>query len=84
MCTGGDGRKLDVHYNMQTVVDSKNRLIVACEVINCANDSGSLYPMSLEAKDVLAVDNFTNLADRRYYNGEAIHCQQLKATYFSS
>ena len=72
MRTGGDGRKLDVCYNMQVVVDSKHHLIVNCEVINCANDSGSRSPMSQQAKDLLAVDNFTNLADSGYYNGEAI------------
>ena len=72
MRTGGEGRKLDVCYNMQVVADSKYHLIVDFEVTNCANDSGNLYIMSEKAKNILEVKSFTNLADKGYYNGEAI------------
>ena len=72
MRTGGEGRKLDVCYNMQVVADSKYHLIVDCEVTNCSSDSGNLYTMSQKAKDILEVDSLTNLADKGYYNGEAI------------
>jgi len=72
MRTGGEGRKLDVCYNVQTVVDSKHHLIVDFEVTNCSSDSPNLAVMSEKAKDILAVDSFTNLADKGYYNGETI------------
>jgi len=72
MRTGGEGRKLDVCYNMQVVADSKYHLIVDCETTNCSSDSGNLYTMSQKAKDILEVDSLTNLADSGYYNGEAI------------
>jgi transposase len=72
MRTGGEGRKLDVCYNMQVVADSEHHLIVDFEVTNCSNDSGNLHAMSEKAKDILGVDSLTNLADKGYYNGEAI------------
>ena len=72
MRPGGEGRPLDVCYNVQTVVDSKNHLIVDFEVTNCANDSGELYRMSEKAKQALGVERLTNLADKGYYHGKEI------------
>ena len=72
MRNGGDGRRLDVGYNVQTVVDSKNHLIVEFEVNNCSSDSGQLHKMSEKAKEILEVEMITNLADSGYYNGEDI------------
>jgi len=72
MRTGGEGRKLDVCYNIQTVADSEHHLIVDFEVTNCSSDSPNLFIMSEKAKEILAVDSLTNLADKGYYNGETI------------
>ena len=77
MCSGGDGRKFDVSYNVQTVVDSKHKLIVDFEVTNCASDGGTLSGMSERAKTALGVETLTNLADKGYYSGEdIIKCEQ--------
>lgn len=72
MRNGGDGRKLDVGYNVQTVVDGKYHLITDFEVTNCSSDSGELYKMSRKVKEILEVEEFTHLADMGYYNGEDI------------
>jgi hypothetical protein len=72
MHSGGDARKLDVCYNVHTVVDSKHKLIVDFEVSNKSNDFGNLHAMSEKAKEVLEVQTFTNLADKGYYDGQDI------------
>jgi hypothetical protein len=72
MRTGGEGRPLDVCYNVQTVVDSKNHMRVDFEVTNRANDSGELYKMSRKAKEALEVERLTKLADTGYYHGKEI------------
>jgi len=72
MRPGGDGRPLDVCYNVQTVVDGKNHMIVDFEATNRANDSGELYRMSEKAKEALGVERLTNLADAGYYHGKEI------------
>jgi hypothetical protein len=69
MRSGGDNRKLDVCYNVHTVVDSKYHLIVDYEVSACANDAGNLGRVSELAKEALEVDELTNLADMGYYDG---------------
>jgi hypothetical protein len=40
----------DVGYNVQTVVNAKNKLIVTYDVINNSADQGQLYNMSKKAK----------------------------------
>ena len=70
--SGGDGRKLDVGYNVHTVVDSKYHMIVEFELTNISNDSGNLYKMSEQAKEVMEVSELTNLADKGYYDSEDI------------
>lgn len=72
MHSGGDGRKLDACYNAQTIVDSKNKLIVDFDISDRADDKGNLYSMSEKAKEVLEVETLTNLADKGYYDGEDI------------
>ena len=74
MKTSGKGI---VGYNVQAAVDSKHHLIVTHEVTNNGSDRAQLAPMSKKAKDVLAVDELTVVADRGYYNGEEIRaCEQ--------
>ena len=81
MKQSGEGRTLDVCYNVQAVVDSKNHLIVDFEVTNCANDSGELHRMSEKAKEALGVEGLTNLADKGYYNSkEIVACEESGVT----
>jgi len=72
-----------VGYNVQTAVDSKHHLIVAHEVTNNGSDRAQLASMSKQAKDVLACDELTVVADRGYYNGEEIlACEQAAITTY--
>ena len=70
MHSSGDGRKIDVGYNVQTVVDSKYHLVVDFEVTNNSCDVGNLHKMSEKAKEMLEVEELTNLADKGYYSSE--------------
>ena len=72
MHSGGDNRKLDVCYNVQTITDGKHHLIVDFDVTNQPEDKGNLENMSEKAKEVLEVETLTNLADKGYYDGEDI------------
>jgi transposase len=72
MRSGGDGREIDVCYNVQTVVDHKYRLIVDYEVTNNSSDAGNLYPMMKRAKEILEVEELTCLADKGFYDSEDI------------
>jgi hypothetical protein len=49
----GTGRGTDVCYNVQTAVDSKHKLILACEVTNDTSDRDWRSPMALQVKAVL-------------------------------
>jgi transposase len=59
---------IDVCYNVQTVVDSKNKLIMDCEVINNPTDQGQLSNMCKKAKEILGVETIQALADKGYYS----------------
>jgi transposase/IS5 family transposase len=72
MRTNGEGRKVDVGYNVQTVVDSKYHMVVDFEVTNQSGDVGNLYTMTGRAKEVLEVEELTVLADKGYYDSEDI------------
>jgi transposase len=67
----GKGRGTEVCYNVQTAVDSKHKLIVACEVTNDPGDRDWLSPMVLQAKEVLA-GRFDAVADVGYYHGHEV------------
>jgi transposase len=61
--------KFEVCFNMQTVVDSKNKLFVAVEVVNDINDQGQLSNMINNAKKVFEEDRkIAIVADTGYYN----------------
>ena len=64
MATGST--KMDVCYNVQAVVDAKHKLIVEFEVCNQGNDANFITPMALSAKQILAVDTITIVADAGY------------------
>lgn len=81
MRSGGDGRKLDVCYNIHTVVDSKNHLIVEYDVSSCSSDSGNLKAMSDKAMEIMELETITNLADAGYYNSkDIVACEQSGVT----
>ena len=73
----------EVSYNVQTVVDSKHKLIVAYEVTNEGNDLGQLALMAQQAKEALQVKELTVLADGGYYEGNALkECEQAGVTTY--
>jgi transposase len=59
-------------YNVQVAVDDKHKLIVASEVVNDGNDAGQLHKMATAAKEALAAETLTALADTGYYNGNEL------------
>ncbi len=61
-----------VGYNMQSVVDAKNHLIVAHEVTNIGIDKGQLSSMAAMARDALESRSVEVLADKGYYKSEEI------------
>lgn len=78
----GNGRA-DVSYNVQTAVDSKHKLIVACEVTNDINDRYQLAPMAQRAKEALGVEALTVVADKGYATGTEIYtCEQSGITVY--
>ncbi|AOY76026.1 transposase [Clostridium formicaceticum] len=48
---------IDVCYNVQTVVDSKHKLVVDCDVINNPTDHGMLSKMAGNAKEIFDVED---------------------------
>jgi len=69
MITRGSGI---VGYNVQTAVDVKHHLIIAHEITNVGNDRAQLMNMATQAKEAIASDELTVVADRGYYNGTEI------------
>ncbi len=61
---------IDVCYNVQTVVDSKHKLVVDCDVINNPTDHGMLSKMAKSAKEIFNVEELKALADKGYYNAK--------------
>ena len=63
-----------VGYNVQNVVDTEHKLIVAHEVTNKPTDRSQLLPMAKLAKETLGPEGaLTVLADRGYYKGTDIY-----------
>jgi transposase len=72
-----------VSYNVQTVIDSKHKLIVAYEVTNEGNDLGQLTNMAMQGKQALGVDELTVLSDGGYFDGEKIkECEAAGITTY--
>ena len=57
---------LDVCLNVQTAVDSKNKMIVEFEVTNQAQDKNMLTPMAEKTSEILAAPSLTFVADNGY------------------
>ena len=80
MATSGRGTGI-VGYNVQTVVDTEHHMIVAHEVTNVGHDRAQLTAMSTLARDALAQEKLTVLADRGYFDSEEIlQCAEEKIT----
>jgi transposase len=80
MKKGGMGSQMS--YNVQTVVDTEHKLIIAHEVTNAPVDRGQLSTMATLAQEALQVRELTVLADKGYYKGEemqACHLAGIKA-----
>lgn len=60
----------EVSYNVQSVVDSKNKLIAGMEVVNQSNDQGQLGKVMPKVKEELELEETTVLADKGYYKTE--------------
>ena len=58
--------KMDVCYNVQTAVDSKNKLIVEFEVTNHADDYNQIRQMSAKVEEILETKGLTITADAGY------------------
>ena len=72
----GGNAGLDVCYNVQSVVDSKNGLIVDIDVINSSVDRGELFSMTEKAKEIMEAEEITALADRGYYeSADIVKCE---------
>ena len=81
MRSGGDGRKLNVRYNVHTAVDSANHLVVDFEVTTCASDAGNLKTMTDKSMEVMEVTSLTNLADAGYYDSkDIVACEESGIT----
>lgn len=64
--------KLEVCYNVQSVVDSKNHFVIDAVAVNDVNDLNQLSSMALNAKKLLCKRKMKVLADTGYYNGTEI------------
>ena len=60
---------LDVAYNIQATVDSKNALVIDQYVTNAPTDQGELSKASSRSQQILSNKDITVLADKGYYNG---------------
>jgi transposase len=61
---------VEVSYNVQSVVDAKNKLIADMAVTNNAADAGQLAEVMVEVKSDLGIEEICVLADKGYYKTE--------------
>jgi len=60
----------DISHNVQIAGEEKNHFIVAVDVTSEAVDYGQLHSIASQAKEELAVDELTAIADRGFYSSE--------------
>jgi transposase len=78
-----DSQKLDVCYNAESVVDSKNHLVVDYDVTNEANDRYQLARMAQEAKETLEVERLDVTADKGFCTGRELkECEENGITTY--
>ena len=61
---------VEVSYNVQAMVDSKNKLVAGISVINNSADAGQLGIIPKDVKENLEISEMTVLADKGYYKTE--------------
>jgi len=77
MICGGDGRRIDARYNLQSVVDGEHNIIVDFDVVQRSNDNGNMHKLTENAKDIMGVKEIIALGDKGYYDGEDVaKCEQ--------
>lgn len=90
-CTDTDARRLTKKtdkgptsgYNVQCAIDSKYKLLAACDVVNDGNDSHQLTSLALQAKENLGVDELKAAADTGYYaHQELKDCEDAGITVY--
>ena len=73
----------DACYNVQAVVDGKNKLILDYNVVNETSDINQLEPVIKAVKNEFEIESFDVLADKGYRNVEQIqNIQKLGATVY--
>lgn len=64
-----NNEKFEVSYNMQTAVDSKNKLIINYDLVNEVNDQSQLSNMVNKSRQIFKEDEMiTVVADTGYFN----------------
>ncbi|MCL2410535.1 MAG: IS1182 family transposase [Treponema sp.] len=63
-----------VGYNVQTAVDSLNKLIVEFEVTNQAQDKNLLSPMAISAKEMLEAEELSAVSDAGDSASDIVNC----------
>jgi len=61
-----------VGYNVQTAVDTQHHLIVAHEVSNVGSDRDQFSSMAKQAREAMASETLSVVADRGYFKSEQI------------
>ncbi len=78
-----DSQKLDVCYNVESAVDSKNHLVVDYDVTNDANDRYQLAGMAQKAKMILEVEKLDVTADKGFCTGSELkECEENGITAY--
>lgn len=66
-----------VGYTVQATVDSKNKLLVTCDITVDSSDSESLVSSIENAKEILEVEQITAVVDSGYYSEEGlVKCEE--------
>lgn len=75
--------RLDICYNVQSTVDSKNHFVIDAETVNDINDENQLSNMALKTKSLLKKRKMMVVVDTGYYNASEIkQCVDKKLTIF--
>ena len=78
-----DSQKLDVCYNVESAVDSKNHLVVDYDITNDANDRYQLAGMAQKAKTILEVEKLDVTADKGFCTGSELkECEENGITAY--
>lgn len=78
---GNNRGGVDIAYNVQSAVDSKNHIIVDYDVSQNPADQGQLGNMVKKVKKALKLQRFIAVADKGYYQGEdLLRVKKLKVT----